>query len=122
MTTAKPASQPPFEQAIRNQARRIYHKEDGMEVKEKVTGARRRYRQAVRDAWTEVDVRSNRPITPSRMIARRVAARTGLPVEVVVSGVREEPARRGRILQEQTYRRLVAAGGDDLAVMMGVAE
>ena len=56
------------------------------------------------------------------MIARRVAARTGLPVEVVVSGVREEPARRGRILQEQTYRRLVAAGGDDLAVMMGVAE
>lgn len=91
-------------------------------MKETVTNARRRYRQAVRDAWTEVDVRSNRPITPSRMIARRVAARTGLPVEVVVSGVREEPARRGRILQEQTYRRLVAAGGDDLAVMMGVAE
>jgi hypothetical protein len=90
--------------------------------KEKVTNARRRYRQAVRDAWMEVDVRSNRPITPSRMIARRVAARTGLPVEVVVSGVREEPARRGRILEMQRYRRLVAAGRDDLAVMMGGAE
>jgi len=41
---------------------------------------------------------------------------------VVTSGVREEPARRGRILQEQTYRRLVAAGGDDLAVMLGGGE
>jgi len=91
-------------------------------MKEKVTNARSRYRQAVRDAWTEVDVRSNRPITPSRMIAYRIAARTGLPVAVVVSGVREELARRGRILQEQTYRRLVAAGEDDLALMLGGAE
>lgn len=91
-------------------------------MKQTVTNARRRYRQAVRDAWMEVDVRSNRPITPSRIIARRIAARTGLPIEVVTSGVREEPARRGRILREQTYRRLVAAGGDDLAVMLGGVE
>ncbi len=91
-------------------------------MKEKVTNARRRYRQAVRDAWMEVDVRSDRPVTPSRTIARRIARRTGLPVEVVTSGVREEPALRGRILQEQTYRRLVAAGGDDLAVMLGGGE
>jgi hypothetical protein len=32
MTTAKPASQPPFEQAIRNQARRIYHEEGTLEI------------------------------------------------------------------------------------------
>jgi len=88
-------------------------------MREKVTNARRRYRQAVRAAWMEIDVRSNRPITPERMIARTVARRTGLPAEVVAAGVREEPARRGRILQEQTYRRLVAAGGDDLALMLG---
>jgi hypothetical protein len=90
-----------------------------MTMRMTVTNARRRYRQAVRDAWMEADVRSDRPVTPSRTIARRIAARTGLPVEVVTAGVREEPARRGRILQEQTYRRLVAAGGDDLAVMLG---
>jgi hypothetical protein len=34
MTTAKPASQPPFEQAIRNQARRIYHEEGTLEIDE----------------------------------------------------------------------------------------
>jgi hypothetical protein len=81
-------------------------------MKETVTNARRRYRQGCRDAWTGY-------LTPTDHIARTVAARTGLPVEVVTSGVREEPARRGRILREQTYRRLVAAGGDDLAVMLG---
>ena len=32
MTTAKPVSQPPFEQAIRNQARRIYHEEGTLEI------------------------------------------------------------------------------------------
>jgi len=32
MTTAKPASQPPFEQAIRNQARRMYHEEGTLEI------------------------------------------------------------------------------------------
>jgi hypothetical protein len=34
MTTAKPASQPPFEQAIRNQARRMYHEEGTLEIDE----------------------------------------------------------------------------------------
>jgi hypothetical protein len=90
-------------------------------MKETVTEARRRYRQAVRDAWSEADIRSDRPITPTRTIARRIARRTGLPVEVVTSGLHEDPpARRGRILREQEYRRMVAAGGDDLAVMLGV--
>jgi hypothetical protein len=81
-------------------------------MKEKVTNARRRYRQALRDAWTGY-------LTPTGYIARTVARRTGLPVEVVAAGVREEPARRGRILQEQKYRRLAAAGEDDLALMLG---
>jgi hypothetical protein len=34
MTTAKPASHPPFEQAIRNQARRMYHEEGTLEIDE----------------------------------------------------------------------------------------
>ena len=89
-------------------------------MKEHVTNARRRYRQALRDAWEEVDVRSNRPVTPSRIIARRIARRTGLPVEVVVSGDFRDcgTGHPGRILEMQRYRRLLAAGGDDLAVMM----
>lgn len=84
-------------------------------MKEKVTNARRRYRQAVRDAWMG-------GLMPTHHIARTVAARTGLPLEVVTAGVREEPARHGRILREAAYRRLVAAGGDDLAVMLGGGE
>jgi hypothetical protein len=93
-----------------------------MTLKNKVKAARSRYRRALRDAWEAADVRSSRPITPSSAIARRVARRTGLPVEVVMSGVWEEPARRGRILAEQAYRRIVAAGGDDLAIFMGRAK
>jgi len=96
-------------------------KEKRMSMRMKVKSARRRYRQAVRDAWMEVDVRSDRPVTPSRTIARRIAARTGLPVEVVTSGDFRDcgTGHPGRILEMQRYRRLVAAGGDDLALMLG---
>lgn len=86
-------------------------------MKEKVTNARRRYRQGCRDAWTGY-------LTPTDHIARTVAARTGLPVEVVVSGDFRDcgTGHPGRILEMQRYRRLVAAGGEDLAVILGGGE
>jgi hypothetical protein len=86
-------------------------------MKQTVTNARRRYRQAVRDAWTG-------GLMPTHHIARTVAARTGLPVEAVTSGDFRDcgTGHPGRILEMQRYRRLVAAGGDDLAVMLGGGE